>query len=81
MTDLPIKPDAAIKKLAHQRDSAYKRFPLLFTLLGTFGIVATFYGFERMIDRIHWLASNPFILLAMGIGTLILTGQLYKKLG
>ena len=70
-----------IKELAKRRDTAYQRFPLLFTMLATFGIVATFYGFEHLIDSVDFLANNPILLLGVGILTLVLTGQLYKKLG
>lgn len=70
-----------VNGLARSRNSAYARFPLLFTMLGTFGVVATFYGFEHLIDRLPFVADNPIILLAVGILTLALTGTLYKKLG
>ncbi len=70
-----------VKKLARERNHAVAKFPLLFTLLTAFGIVATFYGFEHLIDQVPLLSENPFILLAVGIGTLVLTGTLYKKLG
>lgn len=67
-------------RLASGRNNAFSRFPLLFTLLGAFGVVATFYGFERLIDKSEILSENPFILLGTGVLTLILTGSLYKKL-
>ena len=70
-----------VKRLAEGRNNAVQRFPLLFTLLTAFGVVATFYGFEHLIDQISWLSENPLILLSVGIGTLVLTGALYKKLG
>lgn len=69
-----------VNKLARTKDSAFARFPLLFTLLGTFGVVATFYGFEGIIDRISILADNPYILLCTGLLALVFTGTLYKKL-
>ncbi|HEX9679531.1 MAG TPA: hypothetical protein VGA08_02840 [Candidatus Saccharimonadales bacterium] len=69
-----------VQKIDTKRQAAFTRFPLLFTLLGTFGLVATFYGFEHLIDRADVLADNPFILLGTGVITLILTGSLYKKL-
>lgn len=68
------------QKVVKRRQAAFNRFPLLFTLLGTFGLVATFYGFEALIDRIDILADNPWLLLATGIGVLAFTGSLYKKL-
>ena len=62
-----------------KRKEVFQRFPLLFTLLGAFGLVATFYGFEKVMDQTG-LANNPIILLAIGIAILIFTGSLYKKL-
>ncbi len=73
--DLHIKDE-----LVKTRDGVFQRFPLVFTLLGAFGLVATFYGFEGIIDEIDLLADNPLILLATGVLTLIVTGTLYKKL-
>lgn len=70
-----------VRKLTEERNTAVAKFPLLFTLLTAFGIVATFYGFEHLIDQSTLLSENPLILLAVGIGTLVLTGALYKKLG
>lgn len=66
--------------LLRRRQSAFERFPLLFTLMAAFGLVATIYGFERLIDKIDFFSDNPFILLAVGLITLIITGTLYKKL-
>lgn len=70
-----------VQRLAESRNNAIAKFPLLFTLLTTFGIVATFYGFEHLIDQTTWLSENPLVLLSVGLGTLLLTGALYKKLG
>jgi uncharacterized integral membrane protein len=70
-----------IKKVVNQPRSSLQRFPLLFTLLAAFGLVATFYGFEGIIDRIDILADNPIILLGVGVSILAITGTLYKKLG
>ena len=69
-----------VRGLIYRRERVFEKFPLLFTLLGAFGLVATFYGFERVIDDIDILANNPFILLGVGIGILIFTGTLYSKL-
>jgi hypothetical protein len=70
-----------LHKIIEQRDSVFKRFPLLFTLLGTFGLVATFYGFQHIISEVPLLANNPYLTLGMGLLVLIGTGTLYKKLG
>lgn len=68
------------QKIGQGRRAVFERFPLVFTLLGAFGLVATFYGFERLIDQIDLLSNNPYILLGTGLLTLIFTGTLYKKL-
>ena len=70
-----------VKNLEHRRKSVFERFPMLFTLLGSFGLVATFYGFEGIINRIPALANHPIVLLLTGVGILIGTGTLYKRLG
>lgn len=62
------------------RKSVLRRFPTLFTLLVTFGVTATFFGMERIILDISWLNERPWLILTVGLGTLILTGRLYKKL-
>ena len=69
-----------INKVGQSREAAFNRFPLVFTLLGAFGLVATFYGFEGIIDNIDFLSGNPWVILATGIGVLFATGSLYKKL-
>lgn len=62
------------------RDSAFQRFPLLFVSLSTFGLVATLYGFEKVIDQIEFFEKHPVMVLVVGIATLFITGSLYKKL-
>jgi glutaredoxin 2 len=62
------------------RDSTFTRFPIIFSLLTTFGLVATLYGFEKVIDKMDWLSNHPEILLVIGLATLAGTGTLYKKL-
>ena len=63
------------------RKSVLHRFPVLFALLVTFGVVATLLGLERIITDIAWLNERPLLILGIGLCTLILTGRLYKKLG
>jgi len=71
----------ALDILAQTRNTAFRRFPLIFTLLGTFGLVSTLYGFQHVLDRIPVLANNPIVALIVGIIILLFTGTLYKKLG
>jgi hypothetical protein len=62
------------------RASVLSRFPILFSLLVTFGITTTFLGFEKIISQIGFFDRNPLLVLLLGISILALTGTLYKKL-
>jgi len=52
----------------------------VFLGLSTFGGVAVFYGFEKIIDQTPYLADRPYMILFAGFLILILTGALYRKL-
>lgn len=71
----------ALHKLLQQRNNVFKQLPLVFTLLGTFGLVATFYGLQHIIEKIPVLANDPYLTLGIGLLILLFTGTLYKKLG
>lgn len=77
-TDIP---NELLKRLIAQRNSAFKRFPLLFTLLGTLGLVATYAGFSGLIKKVPLLERDPVVTLLVGLAILVVTGKLYKKLG
>lgn len=62
------------------RDTYSQKYPLLFALGATFGLVSVLYGFEKLIDRIDLFTNNPWILLATGLVVLSLTGTFYNKL-
>ena len=68
------------QQLKQTRRSAFQRFPLLFTLLGAFGFVATLEGMRGILKQIPLIAQNPYIVLVIGLAILIGTGQLYKHL-
>lgn len=63
-----------------KRKTFQQKYPLVFALGGTFGLVSTFYGFEKLIDRVDLFSEQPWILLITGILTLAITGSLYNKL-
>lgn len=71
----------ADRYIAPVRRSVFKRFPTMFLLAVTFGVSATVYGFERLIAMVPYLHDRPILILVVGILVLIVTGQLYKKLG
>lgn len=62
------------------RDRVGIKFPWAFALAGGFGVVATFYGFEKLIDEVQLFVNNPWILLLTGLITLAITGSFYNKL-
>jgi len=68
------------KGLGYRRKTFQQKYPLIFALGGTFGLVSTFYGFEKLIDRVDLFTDHPWILLATGIVTLAITGSFYNKL-
>jgi hypothetical protein len=73
--------DKIIEKDREKRESVAERYPMTFALVGTFGLVSTFYGFEKMIDKVQVLVNHPWILLLIGISTLSVTGLALRKLG
>lgn len=73
--------DKIIEKAKQRRESIAERYPLTFALVGTFGLISTFYGFEKLIDNVDLFVNNPWILLVVGVGTLSVTGLALRKLG
>lgn len=63
------------------RKSILKRFPVMFMLLVTSGVAATFLGIERIILEYKILDEQPELILLLGLSILVFTGRLYKKLG
>ena len=63
----------------HNR-TVFGRYPLLFSLLGTFGVAAVLYGLEGILDQIQFFREIPEIPLLAGILVLVFTGTLYKRI-
>ena len=63
-----------------KRDKVKKKFPLGFGLVATFGFACMMQGVGGIIDKLDFLNRNPIITLLFGMGVLIITGGLYKKL-
>lgn len=76
---LHIEKDIEKKVIGYQKN-AITRLPFVFLGLSTFGGVAVFYGFEKIIDQTPYLADRPYMILFAGFLILILTGALYRKL-
>jgi hypothetical protein len=73
--------DKIIEKTTRRRESIAENYPLTFALVGTFGLISTFYGFEKLIDKVSLFADQPWILLIIGLATLSATGLALRKLG
>lgn len=69
-----------LEKLAEQRTKIQTKYPLLFILLATFGAVATFQGFNKIVNDIDIFANHPWIMFVAGLLILMGTGTLYQKL-
>ena len=63
------------------RKNVLERFPILFALLTTAGVVITFLGIELLVAQWTWLYSKPWLVLTVGVTILVATGTLFKKLG
>lgn len=77
---MPKEGKRVVETFEKNRKEVFRRFPILFIFLTTFGFVAVFHGFENMVDQIPFFANNPATLLFTGIVVLLFTGTLYKKL-
>ena len=63
------------------RDGLLKRYPALFLLAVTFGVSITFFGLDQVLSQSELFSGHPWLSLLFGIGILMATGTLYKKLG
>lgn len=63
------------------RKTVFERFPVTFTLLVTFGLVATMRGLDLLLAKLWYLNEHPLVLTLVGLLILVTTGTLYKKLG
>jgi len=68
------------KVIGERTQNTLKKYPVTFSLIVLFGVIAVLHGFERIIDEIAFLDENPFIIFLVGLAILIFTGSLYKKL-
>jgi hypothetical protein len=66
--------------VAPVRETFIKKYPTLFGMMVTVGLIATFLGLEQMLLKFSILNDYPVLLLLFGIGLLALTGRFYKKM-
>ena len=58
----------------------FERYPILFSSLIIFGVVAVMHGFESIIEYVPFFHEHPGRVFIIGLTVLIFTGSLYKKL-
>ena len=73
--------DRILALLREERNRTKEKFPLPYALLGTFGLLCTVGGLNKIIDEIDFLNNNPVTLMIFGLTILLITGAAYKKLG
>ena len=66
--------------MASTTRSVFRRYPLTFTLLVLFGVVAVSEGARGVLESFEMFDNHPWYLLMVGLVILIITGTLYKKL-
>ncbi len=65
--------------VAPLRKNVLKRYPTVFLLAVTFGITATAFGVEQLMSQSAFLMDRPYLIVAIGITILVLTGTAYRK--
>ena len=86
--ELPTDPIQEFEQVIHNVNafmgrrsrSVFEKYPLMFSLLGTFGIVCVLYGLESILDEIPLMHEQPLIPLFGGVLVLVITGTLYRSL-
>jgi hypothetical protein len=68
------------KKMALNTNPVLRRYRLTFGLLVVFGVVAVSEGAKGLLEESGLFVGHPLYLLITGLGILIITGSLYKKL-
>lgn len=72
--------EGEFKRVVDRPRKVLERFPTLFLLLVTAGIVLVLFGFEQTFAKIDLFENHPYVMIILGIAILIFTGRLYKVL-
>lgn len=73
-------PESVHEAFARHRNSAFHKHPFFFSTIGLLGLVATWQGFEDIVERISYFDAHPGSLLIIGLIILLLTGRLYRQM-
>ena len=75
---IEIESEKVIKPI--QR-TLFRRFPVTAVLLVAFGVSATSTAGQLLFTKVDYFVEKPFVLLLIGLATLIFLGKLHQKLG
>lgn len=73
-------PESVHEVFKRHRRTAFERHPFMFSTLGLFGLVATWQGFDDIIEEVQFFNAYPSVLLGIGLVILLFTGRLYRHL-
>lgn len=73
-------PSSVHEVFRRHRRTAFEKHPFFFSTLGLLGLVATWQGFDDVIERIDYFDANPGSLLIIGLVILLMTGRLYRQM-
>jgi hypothetical protein len=60
--------------------TVFGKYPVTFSFLVLFGVIAVLHGFEDIINRVPLFNDHPVFVFIIGLVILIFTGSLYKRL-
>jgi hypothetical protein len=73
-------PESVHEAFARHRQSAFQKHPFFFSTIGLLGLVATWQGFDDVMERVRYFDAYPGSLLIAGLIILLLTGRLYRQM-
>jgi hypothetical protein len=68
------------KTMSERNQPLLRRYPITFTLIALFGVVAISEGAKGILESIPFFSSHPLFLLLIGLFILTGLGLLFKKL-
>jgi len=71
--------DQVNRMMSSRTKSAFRKYPLTFTLLVLIGVIAVSEGVKGVLEMIGF-QGHPWFLLVAGLLILVVTGKLFEKL-
>ena len=73
-------PESVHQAFRQHRKSAFQKHPFVFSTLGLMGLVATWQGFDDLLEQFAVFDAYPGSLLIIGLVLLLATGRLYREI-